>query len=115
MTGRPRFHLQFAVGDGADGGREVVLCIARVKDATSFDERYEEALRLISIGMGLSERDDVYMGRNERRGARTSRFAVESAKARRWRHDALVRRARRLRSITLHGSASARHQICTIG
>lgn len=40
---------------------------------------------------------------------------ILSSRACRWRHDALDKEARRLKSITLHGSASARHSICTIG
>jgi hypothetical protein len=41
------------VGDGVDGGAEVVLCMARFKGAASFRERCEGALRHINIGKHL--------------------------------------------------------------
>jgi hypothetical protein len=90
-----------------------VLCMALLKGAARYEDGRWRALPIINIWKD-AVRNDYYKGLWWHAKLCTL-FAAVSSQARRGGHDALEKWARRLRSISLHGSAPARHLTCTIG
>jgi hypothetical protein len=107
VTGRPRFHLQVELGEGESVGRGGVVCIA-LEAAARLRARELMCLAWFSICRVSTSSTPSYL--SIRYSTACSLFVETSWQTRRGTFDALSREARRLKGITLHGSAPARHQ-----